>query len=397
MPLKFFVSALITFVVASIALGYFGFSASVSGIQNALFGTATTTEELLPAPETEFIPPADPTRENFTLPEFSIPKFPIAPNRPLPESEPEFSPTPVVLPPIFPSTPTPPLTEVPEETEDEYVGSARAFAEGALVNIVCSPLTSPLRKSISGTGVIIDSRGIILTVAHVGHYFLLENYPKQGSADCTIRTGSPARTAYDAELAYVSPSWVKENATALSLTSPRGNGEHDFALLVITKSLTSAKLPSSFTSVPLSSIDPEEGDAVALGGYGAEFLSGKEIQNALYPIIDDGSIENIFTFSRNDTDVLSVRGTETAQSGSSGGGIVNTSGRLVGLITTSSLGGGTAQRTLYAITPTHIKKSFNDDTNKNLEAYLRQDTDELIEAFASEIQTLAEVVWDAIQ
>lgn len=407
MPLKFLASALIAFVGITIALGYFGFSSSVSGIQDALFPPSITATTTLPeVPESEPLPPADPERGGFTLPDLTIPKFPIAPDSPVttPDPEPtESQPaptkpvqTPVV--PVFPSTPVPPITVVPEpdESEEEYVGDARAFAQGALVNILCTSKTSALKKSISGTGVFIDSRGIILTVAHVGHYFLLENYPETGSSDCVIRTGSPAKTAYDAKLIYVSPAWVRENASALAETRPRGNGEHDFALLAVTSSLTSKKLPTSFTAVPLSSTEPDEGDSVAIGSYGAEFLTGKEIQNALYPIIDDGDIADIFTYGTNEADVISVKGSDAAQSGSSGGGIVNTDGRFIGLITTSSLTGGTAQRTLYGITPAHIRDSFRDDTGSSLDSYLKGSLSSLVTKFEDEVTELAEVVWDAI-
>lgn len=407
MSLKFLASALVGFIGITIALGYFGFSSSVSGIRDTFFPSqATTTQALAEAPEAEPLPPADPTREGFTIPDLVIPKFPLAPDVPIlttatstaaPVSPALPKPTAPVVP-VFPVSPLPPVTPIPseEDDEEEYVGSARAFAQGALVNIICSPKTSALKKSISGTGVIIDSRGIILTVAHVGHYFLLEDYPAQGSSDCIIRTGSPAKTAYDAELIYVSPDWVKENASALSETRPRGNGEHDFAFLAITKTLTSNKLPASFTSVPFASGEPDEADAVAIGSYGAEFLTGKEIQNSLYPIIDDGKIADVYTYGGDDVDVISIQGSDAAQSGSSGGGIVNTDGRFIGLITTSSLSGGTAQRTLYAITPAHLRTSFRADTGKSLETYLRGDLDELIDAFIEEKEELAELVWNAI-
>jgi S1-C subfamily serine protease len=399
--MKLLLSAIIGFVAVTIALGYFGFSTSVSGIRDALLPAATTTEDgaLAPAPEATPLPPADPAQPSFTLPDIIIPKFPIAPDVPVPSIVPtpvKVAPAPIT--PVYPTTPVPSFTPAPEpdESEEEYVGDAKSFAQGALVNIICSPKTSALKKSISGTGVIIDSRGIILTVAHVGHYFLLENYPEPGSSDCIIRTGSPAKTAYDAKLIYVSPEWVEENAGALASARPRGNGQNDFALLAITTTLTSRKLPASFTAVPLSSGEPEEGDSVAIGSYGAEFLSGAEIQSALYPTIDEGKIADVYTYGSNDVDVISVEGSDAAQSGSSGGGVVNTDGRFIGLITTSSLTGGTAQRTLYAITPDHIRASFRADTGSSLDSYLKGSLSSLVEKFEDDINGLAATVWEAI-
>lgn len=400
MHVKFVVSVIIAFVGITLALGYFGLSVSLESI--AKDDVASTTEEtLLPAPESEPLPPADLDKPGFSLPEIVFPKFPLAPEKEitLPES---VATKPVVTPslpaPSYPITPVAPITQAPDsnENEDEYVGDARSFAQGALVNILCSSTGSALKKSISGSGVIIDSRGIILTVAHVGHYFLLEDYPETGSSDCIIRTGSPAKNAYDAKLIYVSPEWVRDNASALAQSAPRGNGENDFAFLAITESITSRKLPASFTAVPLSIEETDEGDRVGIGSYGAEFLTGKQIVSSLYPIIDDGDVANVYTYSGSTIDVISVLGSKAAQSGSSGGGVVNTDGRFVGLISTSSLGGSTAQRTFYAITPDHMRTSFRADTGKNLDSYLRGNLETLIEAFEEEKFELAEVVWDAI-
>lgn len=399
MHVKFVVSTIIAFVGITFALGYFGLSTSLSGITQ----NEESSEELAVAPEAEPLPPADPNRPGITIPDIVFPKFPLAPDVPKPTTNtaptPAPNPTPVPTPqPAFPVSPPAPSTPAPEpdEDEEEYVGDARAFAQGALVNILCSSTGSPLKKSISGSGVIIDSRGIILTVAHVGHYFLLEDYPENGNSDCIIRTGSPARDAYDAQLIFVSPDWVRDNASALAQSAPRGNGENDFALLAITSSLTSRKLPASFTSVPLTSDEPEEGDRVGIGSYGAEFLTGKEIISSLYPIIDDGDIADVYTFGSNEADVISVRGSTAAQSGSSGGGVVNQGGRFIGLISTSSLGGNTATRTFYAITPGHLRTSFRAETGESLDSYLRAPLDELITAFEDEKQELAEVVWEAI-
>lgn len=413
MPLKLLASAVIALVAVAIALGYFGFSASVEGIRSAFLPQATTTvalesEVLPPAPETQVLPPADPEQPGFSLPDIVIPKFPIAPDLPAPiiappppvtprpaAPAPSVSPTPVAPAPALPppAITLPPVIPDPGEEEAE---EGSGFPRGALVNILCSAKTSALKKSISGSGVIIDSRGIILTVAHVGHYFLLEDYPSAGSSDCVVRTGDPAKTAYDAKLVYVSPEWVKENADALATARPRGNGENDFALLAITSSLTSRALPSSFSSVPLASSDPDENDRVLIGGYGAEFLSGSQIRDALSPILDAGRIAEVYTFGGNAVDVVSVAGTEAAQSGSSGGGLANASGRLVGLITTSNLSGGTAQRVLYAVTPSHIRASFRADAGTSLDSFLRSSVDDLVEDFEDETRELAAVVWDAI-
>ena len=76
---------------------------------------------------------------------------------------------------------------------------SETFSEGtlnlrkALVNIICTVSAGTVLRSISGSGVIISSKGVVLTNAHIGQYFLLSDYPSKGNTFCVIRTGSPAK------------------------------------------------------------------------------------------------------------------------------------------------------------------------------------------------------------
>src|SRR6202021_1964720 len=104
-----------------------------------------------------------------------------------------------------------PVTELPQtQAISSSTLAARALADSgvallaSLVNIVCVS-ADPSIPSISGSGVIIDSRGIILTAAHVAQFFLLQDYLGPNTVTCLVRDGSPARRAYIAEPVYISP------------------------------------------------------------------------------------------------------------------------------------------------------------------------------------------------
>jgi hypothetical protein len=104
------------------------------------------------------------------------------------------------------------IDPAPPSTPPSVIAARSLDAAGAnllksSVNIVCVSADSRI-PSISGSGVIIDSRGIILTAAHVAQLFLLQDYLGSDKVGCLIRTGSPARRAYLAEPIYVSPTWV---------------------------------------------------------------------------------------------------------------------------------------------------------------------------------------------
>ena len=262
----------------------------------------------------------------------------------------------------------------------------------AMVNIVCVS-GDPSLPSISASGVIVDPRGIIVTAAHVAQFFLLQDYLGSNKVICIIRTGSPARRAYIAEPIYVSPEWVAANPTTLTSKDPTGTGENDFAFVAITGTATSTPVPTSFPFVPLATQDVKPGDQVAIGSYGAQFLTASEINTSLYPILVFGSIQNQYTFATNTVDLVSILGSAASQEGSSGGGIVNAEGQLAGIITTSSITGNLDTRSLNAITIGHIRRSYSADTGVNLDTALQNSSlTALVAGFANESKVLGEKI-----
>lgn len=229
----------------------------------------------------------------------------------------------------------------------------------ALVNILCIADPASPVGSISGSGIIIDPLGTILTNAHIAQEFLLKDYPEKDTISCTIRIGSPATAAYTADLAYISPLWVVENQEAIAQESPKGTGKDDFALLTITGPSEFGKMPESFPYIPLTFDEAQIGDVVISAGYPASFLSSEAIRRNLVQISAAGVVEDVFTFLQTTVDVLSLGGVPLAQQGASGGAVVRSDGSLIGLVVTSSLEESTQERDLRAISTGHIARSFN--------------------------------------
>ena len=326
-----------------------------------------------------------------------VPRGPITPTTPTVP----FTPLPVpTTPPITPTLPTPvtpptlpvtPTTPAPDpKLADE------ALLRAAIVNVICLP-GGGIRGS-SGSGVIIDSRGIIMTVAHVAQNFLLRDYPTENAGTCYIRTGSPAKNAYSAELIYISPEWIEENEATFLTSRPTGTGENDFAFLAITGSITSAPLPSSFPAIPMAPADTDidEGDEVGTGSYAAEFLSSSEVRSSLYPTIKFAEVDEVYTFGRNTIDIFSVAAGSAAQEGSSGGAVMNEDDRLIGIISTRTVKPDLALRTLQALTMDHVRRSFRADTGESLDTYLRGSLSSLVANFEDDTAELLEEVRDAI-
>jgi len=307
---------------------------------------------------------------------------PVAQKPPVPKKvAPPPVPVPVAAPILVPVQPS------VAETNAALDASA-SLLRAALVNILCYvPVGSGLH-SISGSGVFIDSKGIILTNAHVAQYFLL----KDKGAHCTIRMGSPAADRYDAALIYISPLWLRANASVLTTTLPSGTGEYDFALLAVSKSATANALPASFPSIPLAVTPPNIDAPIVIATYGAQFLETNQIQSGLFPTIVFGSVKDIFTFKTSTIDVLALGGSVAAQEGSSGGGVSDVAGNLAGTITTSTVTGDTSTRSLDAITASYIRAEYASEMGSALDLLLAEPTEFAISDFAPQIPALEKII-----
>lgn len=266
---------------------------------------------------------------------------------------------------------------------------ASAFAlRSTLVNIICyAPVGGGLR-SISGSGIIVDSKGIILTNAHIAQNFLLEDR----GVSCTIRSGSPAIDKYKASLIYIPSEWIDANEKILTETNPSGTGEFDFAFLAISKSATKDELPDSFPSIRMATSPPSTGTPVVIASYGAQFLESIQIQSFLFPTVVFGSVKNVFTFASTSIDVLALGGSAAAQEGSSGGGISNMNGELIGTITTSTTKGTTDTRSLDAITASYIRAEYLRETGYPLDELFSKTISESIADFASKMPALESIL-----
>lgn len=274
-------------------------------------------------------------------------------------------------------------------TESAALDTSASALRAALVNLICyAPAGSGLH-SISGSGVFVDPKGVILTNAHIAQYFLLADR----GVSCDVRAGSPAVDKYDAALAYIPPAWVSANAGVLTEASPSGTGERDFAFLAVTKSATSAPLPSSFPYIQLATSAPSHYSVpVVIASYGAQFLAANQVQSSLFPTIVFGSVKNVFTFASSTIDVLALGGSVAAQEGSSGGGVADASGALAGVITTSTTEGATDTRSLSAITASYIRAEYARETGQSLDTLLALPTATAIADFAPRIPALEALI-----
>lgn len=256
----------------------------------------------------------------------------------------------------------------------------------SLVNIFCTFETKEYIRTTTGTGFFIDPDGIIMTNAHIAQFLLLEKTDAFGEADCVVRTGSPASPRYTADLLYIPPTWIQENAALIDDATPMGTGERDYALLYVSGDMEGWPLPAEFPALPFDDEllpgSVRESKVVA-AGYPATDLVMNGAKSGLLAKLADTSISELYTFGSNYADVFSVRGSIVGAQGSSGGPIVNEDGDVIGMIATRGDDEVDGAGSLRAITLSHVNRTIKEETGFSLSEQLSGDIPRKAEVFAN--------------
>ncbi len=239
----------------------------------------------------------------------------------------------------------------------------------AIVNIFCTLTTDDYIRTTTGTGFFIDPDGVIMTNAHVAQFLLFEATTENGETDCVIRGGNPAAPQYQAELLYIPPAWVQQNAAVMSAAIPMGTGERDYALLYVSKRIDDTPLPARF---PALAFDAEllpismRGTTVIAAGYPATDLLTNGPSADLLPQKATTTISELYTFGSNYADVLSIRGSVVGAEGASGGPVLDQNGNVIGIIVTRGDDSVDGPGSLRAITLSHIERTLEQETGFSL-------------------------------
>lgn len=274
-----------------------------------------------------------------------------------------------------------PMSQTKESVPFEKINTS---TRNALVNILCMTETGGYFNPISGSGIIVDKKGIILTNAHIAQYFLLKDYVKKDFITCSIRMGSPTVAVYKADLLYISQQWIENNYQNITQKNYMENGESDYAFLIINDTTNpDNKLPVEFPYVDYNTNDGEinMGENVLIAGYPAGFLGGITIQKDLNITSTITQIKKIYTFYENSLDLISFGGTVLAQKGSSGGAVMNNWNELIGLIVTTTDSKITEERDLRAITIAHIDTNLQKQIGVNIKTFFSYNPTKTSETF----------------
>jgi S1-C subfamily serine protease len=239
----------------------------------------------------------------------------------------------------------------------------------ALVNIFCTFTTPEYIRTTTGSGFFIDPDGVIMTNAHVAQFLLMETTETYGTTECIVRTGSPASPRYRAELLYIPPTWIQENASTARDAVPMGTGERDYALLYVSGDTENKPLPAQFPALVIeSALLPVsiKNDEVVAAGYPAAELIARGSNTDLLAKVATTTVSELYTFGSNYADVFSVRGSSVGAQGASGGPVLNDKGAVIGMIATRGDDESDGPGSLRAITLSHINRTITEETGFSL-------------------------------
>lgn len=259
----------------------------------------------------------------------------------------------------------PTKTESEKKVEEEKIGVEEKIQK-AIVNIYCSQTIGRQIRKTTGSGIMIDPKGVILTNAHVAEYFLLAQ--NGNNTSCYIRTDSPAVNTYRAKLVFLPEIWAKRNAGNFSLQTLTGTGEYDYALLTITERMRNDAPNVPFTYLNIDDGSIQNGEDIFVAGYPAGFSDVRVLDNSLYALVKPTEVRSTAGFIGNNSDVIYTGGTSVAEHGSSGGAVTDTKGNLIALIAATNIDSKTGSKNVQAISLSYIKRSIKDTAGKSFES-----------------------------
>jgi hypothetical protein len=247
--------------------------------------------------------------------------------------------------------------------------SAIASNQNNVVNIYCIQKVGTLRKTFTGSGILINNDGTILTNAHVAQFPLVAE--KNTSVTCTARSGSKTEQAHPIKVVFVSPKWSETNAPFINTGGTTQTGVYDYALLKITgrnmDQIGLSPINISYETQPI-------GSSMILKSYPADILATSPNTN-LTLMTERVSLDKRERFSSyvgetsEQFDILETGPSTLAQRGSSGGLIATLGNNMQAMITIVLQPRSQGQnKPIRGITPYHINKDLSEYVSGGLES-----------------------------
>lgn len=249
--------------------------------------------------------------------------------------------------------------------------------QNSVVNIYCTQKIGSLRKTVTGTGILINADGTILTNAHVAQYPLVAE--KNSSVICNVRTGQIAERPHSISTVFISPKWSAKNAPYINTGGTLQTGQSDFALLRIA---TTDLGRLGLKPVDISYSYPPTGTQVVITSYPVDVLASKP-STTLSMQTDSPTVIKADSFNGgNIVDIIETSPSRLGQRGSSGG-LITSLNEMIAMVTIVLEAQGPGQhKPIRAITPTHIHSELSEYVSGGLETISRTGSQSLQTKFA---------------
>ena len=133
-----------------------------------------------------------------------------------------------------------------------------------------------------------------------------------------------------------------------------------------------------------------KGEQILATGYPGGTLGALSLRKYLPFAADVTKLLNVYTFGGSNIDIIETDTTKVGERGSSGGGIFNVKGELVGLIV--SVEGNSTREKINALSLPYIHRAFKNSTGMNFQDFISTDKTSLITSFAQKKSSLFEYV-----
>ena len=343
--------------------GIYDGSRAVASLFNQAFSKAESSKDSLMGAVTKGV-------KNISKNVKSKNVFTIDPWSLLQITAPVFNLLPIELKNASTTTQVKPLKDSLDNSSAPLLSTKVSSPSDAIVNIFCSQRIGKLRRTITGSGILINNDGTVLTNAHVAEFpFLSET---NQNIVCLARYGNPANGALSIKVAFISPEWVKEYGKYVNTEGTPQTGKADFAILKIQKPTRDTR--STLGAIAVQKTLPNIGDTVFALAYPADILGDKGVDSSLFMQKEKLSLANTYSIEVTPDDILETSPSSiVGQRGSSGGALTDQDGHLIGMITMvvdsnskNSLNSKKAATTIRALSMNHIDFEISKYSSESL-------------------------------